>query len=81
MGTMPRKPFFCVVLGDGERWSVEAEWSDGTIEQIDTFRRHFEAVNWVNNRSEAWLQERTCDPLRALSTPAAPSRQTQREGE
>jgi hypothetical protein len=34
------------------------EWPDGTIEQINTFKAHFEALNWVNNLSEAWLQER-----------------------
>ena len=42
----------------GEELVVEAEWPDGTIEQIDTFKTRFEALNWVNNRSKAWLQER-----------------------
>jgi hypothetical protein len=54
-----QKPLFCVVLSDGQRWSVEAEWPDGTIEQIDTFRLHFEAVNWLSTQSESWLRERT----------------------
>ena len=53
-----RKPFFCVVLGDGEQWHVEAEWPDGTIEQIDAFKAHLEGVNWVRTQSEAWLRER-----------------------
>jgi hypothetical protein len=29
-----RNPIFCVVLKDGEHWQVEAEWPDGTIEQV-----------------------------------------------
>jgi hypothetical protein len=37
-----QKPFFCVVLNDGGQWHVEAEWSDGTIEQIDAFKAHLE---------------------------------------
>ena len=31
------KPIFCVVLSDGDNWSVKAEWPDGTIEPVDTF--------------------------------------------
>ena len=58
MVKIAHKPIFCVILRDGEEWAVEAEWPDGTIEQIDTFKAHFEALNWVNYRSEAWLQER-----------------------
>jgi hypothetical protein len=34
------KPVFCVVLCDGEKWSVEAEWPDGTIEHVETFEGH-----------------------------------------
>jgi hypothetical protein len=53
-----RKPIFCVVLSDGEQWQVEAEWPDGTIEQVDTFKAYFEALNWVSTQSGEWLQER-----------------------
>jgi hypothetical protein len=53
-----QKPFFCVVLDDGGRWLVEAEWPDGTIEQIDAFKAHLEGVNWVRTQSQAWLRER-----------------------
>jgi hypothetical protein len=56
MATIAEKPIFCVVLSNGEHWAVEAEWPDGTIEHIDTFKAHFEALNWVNNQSEVWLQ-------------------------
>ena len=59
MAKIARKPVFCVILRDGQQWAVEAEWPDGTIEQIDTFKAHFEALNWVNDLSEAWLQDRS----------------------
>jgi arylsulfatase A-like enzyme len=52
-----QKPFFRVVLSDGERWHVEVEWPDGTIEQIDAFKADLEGVNWVRSQSEAWLRE------------------------
>jgi hypothetical protein len=58
MHAVSLKPIFCIVLGDGERWSVEAEWPDGTIERIDTFNAHLDAVHWVNTLSKAWLQDR-----------------------
>ena len=41
-----QKPFFCVVLSGGGQWHVQAEWPDGTIEQIDAFKAHLEGVNW-----------------------------------
>ncbi len=53
MPKIARKPVFCVILRDGQQWAVEAEWPDGTIEQVDTFKAHFEALNWVNDLSEA----------------------------
>ena len=48
MATITQMPFFCVVLCEGKQWTVEAEWPDGTIEQIDTFRHHFEATDWIS---------------------------------
>ena len=53
------KPIFCIVLSDGENWSVEAEWPDGTIEPVKDFKGHSDAVIWLSTRSEIWLQERT----------------------
>jgi hypothetical protein len=53
-----RTPIFCVVLKDGELWQVEAEWPDGTIELIDKFKAHFEALHWVTTCSAAWIEER-----------------------
>jgi hypothetical protein len=58
MRAISLKPIFCIVLGDGDRWSVEAEWPDGTIELVETFKAQLEAMNWVRTLSEAWLQER-----------------------
>jgi hypothetical protein len=52
------KPIFCLVLSDGQRWSVEAEWPDGTIEQVNTFKGYFEAASWLQTQSEPWLRER-----------------------
>jgi hypothetical protein len=56
---MAQQPLFCVVLSDSDRWRVEAEWPDGTIEQVDNFKSHFEAVNWINTEAEAWLRHRS----------------------
>jgi len=57
--TVAAKPIFCIVLADGDRWSVEAEWPDGTIERIDTFETHFDAINWITARSNEWVRGRT----------------------
>jgi hypothetical protein len=57
MLTFAQKPLFHVVLNDGDQWSVEAEWPDGTIEQINTFKHHYEAVDWLNAQSERRLRE------------------------
>jgi hypothetical protein len=54
-----QKPIFCVVLSDGNHWSLEAEWPDGTIEQVNTFKDHAKAVDWLTTRSEAWLVSRS----------------------
>lgn len=59
MAKAVQKPIFCVVLSQGTQWSLEAEWPDGTIEQVNTFKAHSEAVNWLTTRSEAWLVSRS----------------------
>jgi hypothetical protein len=53
-----RAPIFCVVLKDGERWQVEAEWPDGTIEEVHTFKDGLRAVDWVKTQSAAWVAQR-----------------------
>jgi hypothetical protein len=60
------KPIFCLLLSDGQRWSVEAEWPDGTIEQVNTFKGYFEAASWLTTQSECWLRERN-DPSQPFS--------------
>jgi hypothetical protein len=54
-----QKPILYVVLGDGKQWSLQAEWPDGTIEEVNTFKAHSEAVDWLNTRSEGWLVSRS----------------------
>ena len=46
-----RTPIFCVVLKDGEYWQVEAEWPDGTIEEVHRFNSGLDALNWVKTQS------------------------------
>jgi hypothetical protein len=53
-----QKPFFNVVLRDGDAWFVEAEWPDGSIEHVLAFKAHSDAAQWLNTHSESWLQER-----------------------
>ena len=53
---------FCVVRKDGDRWQVEAEWPDGTIEQGHKFKASLEAQNWVKTQSAEWLAERLAVP-------------------
>jgi hypothetical protein len=53
-----QKPLFYVVLRDGDQWLIEVEWPDGSIEYVQAFKAHSEAVNWVKTHSETWLQER-----------------------
>jgi hypothetical protein len=50
-------PIFCVVLGDGSRWSVEAEWPDGTVERIEEFKAHSQAADWIGSHSAMWVEE------------------------
>jgi hypothetical protein len=52
-------PVFYIVQSGDDRWCVETEWPDGTIECIDTFKTYLEAVNWVTALSHEWLRERT----------------------
>jgi len=59
MSSVQPKPVFYLVQSDDDRWCVEAEWTDGTIERIDTFESHLDAVNWVTTLSGEWVRERT----------------------
>jgi hypothetical protein len=52
------KPIFNIVLRDCEQWIFEAEWPDGTIEQVETFKAYFDALAWLTTQSDAWLRQR-----------------------
>ena len=44
---------------EGERnWYVEAEWADGTIEEIGQFKSITEAWDWIARQSRNWLAAR-----------------------
>jgi hypothetical protein len=45
-------------LADGDQWSIEVDWPDGTIERFGAFRAHLDAVHWIDTLSEVWLRER-----------------------
>jgi len=53
-----RKPILHVVVTDGDQWEVEAEWPDGTLERVNIFNDPSSATDWINTRSEGWLEER-----------------------
>ncbi|HEV3373162.1 MAG TPA: hypothetical protein VG145_11490 [Xanthobacteraceae bacterium] len=40
------------------RWYVEAEWDDGTIEEVGDFKSIGEAWDWIARESRAWLATR-----------------------
>jgi hypothetical protein len=50
------KPTFHIILDDRDRWAVEAEWYDGTLQRVHTFEDHATATCWVAEQSESWFQ-------------------------
>jgi hypothetical protein len=56
MTKQAEKPLFHVSLGDRDDWVVEAEWSDGTLEHVNTFKNYSAAARWIATASEAWLR-------------------------
>jgi hypothetical protein len=48
MVEITQKLIFYVVLIDRDRWAVEVEWPDGTLERVDTFGGHSLAAYPVN---------------------------------
>ena len=42
------------MLSDGDQWVVEAEWPDGTLEFVNTFKDHASAAYWISARSKTW---------------------------
>jgi hypothetical protein len=51
---MRNKPILFVVKADGN-WTVQAEWPDGTVEEIKTFKRELQALDWLTWQSQTWL--------------------------
>ena len=39
-------------------WYVEAEWEDGTIEEIGRFKSIVEAWDWIARESRTWVEAR-----------------------
>lgn len=39
-------------------WYVEAEWADGTLEEIGRFKSITEAWDWIARESRSWLESR-----------------------
>ena len=53
-----QSPIFCVVQRDGEHWQIEAEWPDGSIEQVLEFKAYLDAMYWVKTQSDDWVAGR-----------------------
>ncbi len=52
------KPTFKVKpFKDGSGWYVEAKRLDGSTEYVDQFGSDSEALEWITNKSEKWLQK------------------------
>jgi hypothetical protein len=62
MATMrTNKPIFKpreLRTNDQTHWYVEAEWADGTIDEIGQFESISEAWDWLAHQSQAWAEER-----------------------
>jgi hypothetical protein len=56
-------PRFHAILSDRDEWAIEAEWSDGTLERITTFKEHSAAVDWIANHSDAWVHVQRIDRI------------------
>ena len=44
---------------DMTHWYVEAEWADGTIDEIGQFKSISEAWGWIAQQSRAWTEDRS----------------------
>jgi hypothetical protein len=53
------EPIFHVILTDRDKWAVEAEWPDMTLERIRTFASHAAATEWIIAESTVWLRNRS----------------------
>jgi hypothetical protein len=48
-----------IKLGGDSHWYVEAEWDDGTIEEIGRFKSIADAWDWIARQSREWLEQRS----------------------
>ncbi len=56
-----RRPIFKpreVADSDGRHWYVEAEWPDGTVDEIGRFGSITECWDWIARQSRAWAAGR-----------------------
>jgi hypothetical protein len=64
MSTVPPKtlgPMFKlreIKAPDMSHWYVEAEWADGTIDEIGQFTSVSEAWGWIAQQSKGWTEDR-----------------------
>ena len=63
MAKSSEKPFFHIILSGSDEWAVEAEWSDSTLERVDTFGNYSAATYWIANQSEAWFALRRIEDI------------------
>jgi hypothetical protein len=54
------KPIFFVVKTKGN-WTVQAEWPDGSVEEVKTFKAELQALDWLTWQSQTWLAWRETD--------------------
>ena len=54
------KPILFVVKTNGN-WIVQAEWPDGTVEEVKTFKAELQALDWLTWQSQTWLAWRETD--------------------
>jgi hypothetical protein len=47
-----------IKMAGESHWYVEAEWDDGTIEEVGDFKSIAEAWDWIARESRAWLATR-----------------------
>ena len=57
-------PLFHVSLSDRDEWVVEAEWPDGILQRVSTFKNHAAAARWVATASKSWIHAREAPHLR-----------------
>jgi hypothetical protein len=54
------RPILFVVKTNGN-WTVQAEWPDGTVEEVKTFKAELQALDWLTWQSQTWLAWRETD--------------------